>query len=122
MLARRIYLAIQQTGRLEELLIEASPRSMERYAAEAVALVNLLNDIREAAPQAEPVSAEQCALRADLEVLSWRMARARALLDGVGATLEHWAGIALDDSAAAGYDTAGFVFTPVRSGMVATHG
>ena len=124
MIEPRIHLAIQRSGRLEALLIEASPQSMERYAVEAAGLVNLLNEIQEFVAQGEPppVSGEYNALRADLEVLGWRLARARTLLSGVSAALEHWAGITLDDSATAGYDAAGSIFGPARSGMVATHG
>lgn len=123
MIEPRIHLAIQRTGRLEALLIEASPESMERYAVEAAGLVNLLNEIQERVAQGEPAaSGEHNALRADLGVLGWRLSRARTLLGGVSAALEHWAGIALDDSATAGYDAAGSIFGPVRSGMVITHG
>ena len=107
---------------MEALLIEASPESMGRYAAEAGGLMKLLNEIRESgAPWESSVSAERNALRADLEVLRWRLSRARTLLDGVAPTLDHWAGLAPDDDAA-GYDAAGSVFGPARSIMGVTHG
>ena len=124
MIGPRIHLAIQRTGRLEALLIEASPQSMERYAVEAAGLVNLLNEIQESVAQGEPpMNREYSTVRADLGVLSWRLSRARTLLGGVSAALEHWAGIALDDdSATAGYTAAGSAFGPARSGMVITHG
>ncbi|HXU21962.1 MAG TPA: hypothetical protein VN788_15370 [Verrucomicrobiae bacterium] len=125
MIGPRIHLAIQRTGRLEALLIEASPQSMERYAVEAAGLVSLLNEIQESVTQGEPppMNREYSTVRADLEVLSWRLSRARTLLGGVSAALEHWAGIALDDdSATASYNAAGSAFGPARSGMVITHG